>query len=240
MSFTKFTFSVILSFTMFFVQAQPYQASRSSSKIIIDGKSDDKVWDKTDWQPINQNWVGVPMTEGDFSGKFKLAWDKNYLYVLAEIVDDTLIDSYENPLVQYWDDDCLEIFIDEDASGGLHQYNHNAFAYHIALDYQVADIDIDQSPILLNDHITSKRTANGNTYTWEVAIKIFDDSFTFGSTNTPVDLFKKKEMGFAIAYCDNDKSKIRENFIGSEAVEGEDKNRGWIDAGIFGRVVLGK
>jgi hypothetical protein len=45
-------------------------------------------------------------------------------------------------------------------------------------------------------------------------------------------------MGFALAYCDNDTSKERENFIGSVAVAGEDKNRGWIDAGIFGTIVL--
>jgi len=45
-------------------------------------------------------------------------------------------------------------------------------------------------------------------------------------------------MGFAVAYCDNDNSQIRENFIGSEVIEGEDKNRGWIDAGIFGSLQL--
>ena len=45
-------------------------------------------------------------------------------------------------------------------------------------------------------------------------------------------------MGFALAYCDNDKSKTRENFIGSVYVEGNDKNRGWIDANIFGTLKL--
>ena len=45
-------------------------------------------------------------------------------------------------------------------------------------------------------------------------------------------------MGFALAYCDNDNSKERENFIGSVYVDGEDKNRGWIDANIFGTLKL--
>ena len=45
-------------------------------------------------------------------------------------------------------------------------------------------------------------------------------------------------MGFAIAYCDNDHSVEREHFIGSEVVEGTDKNRGWIDADIFGKIKL--
>ena len=35
-----------------------------------------------------------------------------------------------------------------------------------------------------------------------------------------------------VAYCDNDNSPEREHFIGSNKIEGEDKNRGWIDAGV--------
>ena len=45
-------------------------------------------------------------------------------------------------------------------------------------------------------------------------------------------------MGFSLAYCDNDHSPERENFMGSVRVDGEDKNRSWIDAGIFGLLTL--
>ena len=38
-------------------------------------------------------------------------------------------------------------------------------------------------------------------------------------------------MGLMIAWCDNDGSELRENFIGSESAPGENKDRGWIDAG---------
>ncbi|MBW2998850.1 CBM9 family sugar-binding protein, partial [Candidatus Woesearchaeota archaeon] len=47
-----------------------------------------------------------------------------------------------------------------------------------------------------------------------------------------------KKIGFAIAYCDNDTSEHRENFIGSVFVDGNDKDRGWKDAGIFGTIEL--
>ena len=56
--------------------------------------------------------------------------------------------------------------------------------------------------------------------------------------NVPIKLSAGKKLGFALAYCDNDYSEERENFIGSVAIEGEDKNRGWIDAGIFGTLEL--
>ncbi|WP_372974429.1 sugar-binding protein [Muriicola sp.] len=49
---------------------------------------------------------------------------------------------------------------------------------------------------------------------------------------------KNKKIGFALAYCDNDGSAERENFIGSVFVPGEDKNQGWINADIFGTLVL--
>jgi len=41
-----------------------------------------------------------------------------------------------------------------------------------------------------------------------------------------------------LSYCDGNKNENRENFIGSETVEGKDKDRGWIDADIFGKLQL--
>jgi hypothetical protein len=43
-----------------------------------------------------------------------------------------------------------------------------------------------------------------------------------------------------VAYCDNDGSELRENFIGSESAEGGAADRGWIDAGMFGKLILAK
>ena len=47
-----------------------------------------------------------------------------------------------------------------------------------------------------------------------------------------------KIMGLMLAYCDNDASELRENFIGSESVPTGPKDRGWIDAGLFGTLIL--
>lgn len=206
----------------------------------IDGTSDDLAWQNAVWLPLDQVWLGdPPPTAADFSGRYKILWDENNLYVLAEITDDTLLDIHADGLYHYWDDDCLEIFVDEDASGGDHQYNHNAFAYHIALDGRVVDIASDKKPRYYDDHCTMRRVTNGNVTTWEVAIKIFDGNrYVEGGDNIPRMLKAGKKLGFALAYCDNDYSPEREHFIGSVRVEGEDKNRGWIDAGIFGLLEL--
>lgn len=205
----------------------------------IDGDAGDAVWQNSEWLPLDQVWIGNPPAPADFSGRYKLAWDENNLYVLAEIVDDTLVDTHPDGLVRYWDDDCLEIFVDEDASGGNHQYNYNAFAYHIALDGKVTDVAPDSSFQYYNDHCVSRHRETGKVSIWEVAVKIFDGKrYVDGEENIPKMLRQGKIMGFALAYCDNDRSPERENFIGNVVVEGTDKNRGWIDAGIFGKLGL--
>jgi len=206
--------------------------------ITIDGNPYEAIWNKTNWSQIDQKWLGDDYTKNDFKGRYKLTWNEKALYALVEIVDDTLFDQHKDPLKLWWDDDCVEVFIDEDNSGGEHQYNHNAFAYHVALDGNVVDIAPEEVPTLYNNHIISKHITNGNTTIWELKINIYNDSFVDGQQNLPVTLKANKKIGFAIAYCDNDTSKERENFIGSEVVEGEDKNRGWIDASIFGTLLL--
>lgn len=217
-----------------------YQVKQANSEIAIDGKPEETIWASTEWRPLDQYWLGGEVSKDDFSGKYKLAWSEDYLYVLAEIQDDTLIDINPDGLVSYWDDDCLEIFVDEDASGGNHQYSHNAFAYHLSLDGKCVDINPDSVFTYYNDHVVQARSQAGTVSTWEVAVKLFDDSFKDGEDNTPAKLKAGKEIGFMLAYCDNDSSPVRESFVGSNYVEGEDKNRGWIDAGIFEKIRLGE
>ena len=204
----------------------------------IDGTASDEVWQQAEWLPLDQLWIGAAPTPADYTGKYKLAWDENNLYLLAEIMDDTLIDFHSDGLEKFWDDDCLEIFVDEDASGGDHQFNYSAFAYHIALDGKVVDTRPTRHAGYFNDHCTSRRVTTGNTSVWEVAIKLFDKTYEEEGENIPKTLASGKKIGFALAYCDNDHSAERENFMGSIAVEGEDKNQGWKNAGVFGLLEL--
>lgn len=212
---------------------------KASDIISIDGLANEIAWKDAQWHSMDQVWLGEDVSSEDFNGRYKLTWSEEALYVLVEVTDDVLRDEFENPLERWWDEDCVEIFIDEDNSGGDHQFNHNAFAYHIDTKGNVVDIIAENTPKLFNDHVQSKLVVSGdNTTTWEFKISLFPDSFEYGKTNTAVSLSKDKKIGFAIAYCDNDTSDHRENFIGSVVVEGPDKDRGWKDAGIFGTIEL--
>ena len=217
---------------------QLIKVKQAKENITIDGIANENIWKNSEWHQLDQLWLGNAYTPEDFKGQYKLAWTKEALYLLAEIQDDKLLDNNEDPLVAWWNDDCLEVFIDEDNSGGEHQYNHNAFAYHIALDGNVVDMSTKKEGKLFNSHIESQRQTIGNTTLWEVKILLFSDSYKENSNNLPKLLEVNKNIGFALAYCDNDNSVERENFIGSIPVRGIDKNRGWIDANIFGTLHL--
>lgn len=208
---------------------------------LLDGLGDDEAWQTSPWMPLDQTWIGTPPAPADFSGRYKLLWDEANLYVLAEITDDSLTDTHPDGLTQYWDDDCLEIFLDEDASGGNHQYSYNAFAYHIALNGRVVDLKPDHAAGYFDGHCFTRRTTVGNTSVWEVAVQVYDgNQYTDGAENIPKLLGEGKKMGFALAYCDNDHSPERENFMGNVLVVGPDKNQGWINADVFGRLTLVK
>ena len=216
-----------------------YRAPKANAPLIIDGAADEAIWEQARWQELKYRWLGPAYSAEDFEGRFKVVWTAERIYILAEFVDDILIDSHRDPLVQYWDDDCLEIFLDEDYSGGEHQFNHNAFAYHMSLDNQAIDIGTDGKARNYSHHVDSRWQQNGNKIVWELAIDIYTDDYEDGADdNAPINLSAGKVMGLMVAYCDNDGSELRENFIGSEVVLSGPKDRGYIDAGLFGSLVL--
>ena len=240
---------VILCLVCFGAQAE-FKATKTAEHINIDGYAVEQAWSNATWYPINQLILGEKPSKSDFDGRFKLLWDESAIYLQAEIVDDVLFDQHADPKYFYWDDDCLEVFIDEDLSGGNHQHNYNAFAYHVALDNQAVDIGEklkDGSPnfVLLNEHIKSywKRSSDApHKIIWELAITIHNDKFNpaADSQKSLVTLTEGKQLGFMLAYCDNDGSKHRESFIGSTYIEpiNGDKNLGYITADVFDKLIL--
>jgi uncharacterized repeat protein (TIGR02543 family) len=230
-------------FVAYFVEPPP----------VIDGFGNDEVWAKAKWQDIKYAWMynnqmclptgvtavnadgTVPKTP-DFSGRFKIVWTAERLYILAEIIDDIIYCPATNPLVSPEKNDCLELFIDEDASGGTRNTGgNNFFTYHMNFDgINVADyIATSGQNVLRNLHLNYKIDKNDSThtYTWETEMRVYDKSYPLATTpdNEPVTLTEGKVMGFVAAYCDNDNNAHssnttqignRDHFFGSMYVTG--------------------
>lgn len=217
---------------------QIIEVQKTTETPTIDGRGMENSWNKTHWLSLDQNWLGKSFEHEDFNGRYKLLWTEEALYILVEVIDDVLYDTHEDPFKFWWNDDSLQLFIDEDNSGGLHPYNHNAFSYNIALDGNVVDYALNNKPKLFNENITTSKTTENKLTTWEIEVKLYTKDFEEGKKNGTVLISKNKKIGFALAYSDNDGSTERENFIGSVFIPGEDKNIGWINADVFGTLLL--
>lgn len=227
---------------LFSGHALAQEVKYTHTPIVIDGMTD-KAWQQANWHSMPYLMDGVLAEKTDFNGKYRLLWDENFLYLQAVLVDDVLIDTHADPLEQYWNDDALEVFIDSDASGGDHQFNHSAFAYHIGLDNQAADIGPDKKPHLYNEHLIShwkREPKSPNNIIWEVAIRLYANDYKQGENNRALTLTADKVIGFMLAYCDNDGSEIREHFMGSHEVApvNGSRNLGFINADVFGEITL--
>jgi hypothetical protein len=240
--------SILIIVTFFSVQVKSQTQADTifsyltKTPVTIDGHATEECWTNAEWHVIDQVWIpwNAKMKEGDFAGRFKVAWDKNYLYVLVEVVDDSLSDDHSNPLQNWWDDDCLEIFIDENRSKGSHELNCNAFAYHVSLTFDAVDLNSSGQGVNYKNNIdVDMDTIGPNTYLWEFAIKNYNASFNINNPEASrVFLSHNKNMGFTIAYCDNDETTTRENFIGSMVMTSNTANDMYKNADHFGLMIL--
>ncbi len=94
----------------------------SRQQIKVDGKSSD--WSlilSTQVENKEHLWIGEGVPSGkwegneDLSYSWKTAWDKNKIYFLFEVKDDTL-SNFDQTYA--WMNDCIEIYIDPNRKGG--------------------------------------------------------------------------------------------------------------------------
>ena len=257
------------------IQDDTVKAPDTDDIPIIDGASDDDCWKTVKWQNIDQVWIdyGKKVDSTDYFGRYKIVWSskENLLYFVVEITDDVFIGNFVynvNPSTGggYPDYDIVEVFIDENKSGGLHVFDNstswgknaeNAFSYHIAANAPadgetqttcvVCDIaGTDWSypkqtiPNYANHFPEFALTKNGNIYTWEFALKVYNDTYDKADPEkSRVLLTENKLAGLSLAYCDNDApDKLRDNFFGSVFVMASRYNEHWKDATDFGKLKL--
>ena len=228
------------------VQSNHYDAPKVAQPPVIDG-IEDSSWSAARWQKIDVRWLGAqpqyPSPE-DYSGRYKVMWDANYLYLLVDIIDDVIFDAHRDPLSsELHIDDTVELFIDEDNSGGNHWNNNaaNAWAYHVSTYKDVVDFGLSGEPVLLNDHIQTEINTQGTRHLWELRVSIYDDQYNFaqGASNTPVTLFAGKTLGLSVCYIDNDNNRFeRESMMGSVDTQGHKDDLGYMNADVFGTLTL--
>ncbi|TSA35442.1 MAG: DUF362 domain-containing protein [Porphyromonadaceae bacterium] len=243
-------------------------AIKTETPPTFDGEENDICWTEAKWYPIDQTWIiwGQKIDSSDFHGEFKISWSSadNLMYFLVKVTDDAFIDGYVYPGDGYPNFDIVEVFIDEDKSGGLHVFDNNptlgqnaenAFSYHMATS-QPADGEISTDLVACDISGTDwgnsvienyashfpdfKMRRNGNVYTYEFSMKVYSDTYLKSNPeNSRVTLAENKLMGMSLAYCDNDDPDgVRDNFFGSVWVPETEYNDHWMNANGFGSIRL--
>jgi hypothetical protein len=235
---------------------------------VFDGEGLDSCWQEAGWNYIDQTWItwGQTIDSSDYSGRFKVSWSEteNLLFFYVEVTDDAFVDGYVFPDEGYPDFDIVEVFLDEDHSGGLHVFDdnaewgansENAFSYHLALDapadgntvtdFVAADIDgTSWSDNIIIDYAAHfpdlAMKKDGNIYRYEFSLRVYDDGYDHADPEASrVALTAGKVMGMSMAYCDNDQPDgERDNFFGSVWVPEEAYNDHWMNADGYGTLRL--
>ena len=68
-----------------------YRAPKARRALNVDGVGDEPVWQRARWQEIKHRWLGPEYSPEDFQGRFKVVWTPERIYILAELVDDVLL-----------------------------------------------------------------------------------------------------------------------------------------------------
>jgi hypothetical protein len=223
-------------------QDEVVEAYETKTPPVINGIADDACWNEAKWQAIDQVWIpwGEKVDSSDFYGRYKISWsaEQNLLYFLFEVTDDVVSDKFVmDQTAAVYNFDMIEVFIDENKSGGYHVFDgkandeasmgtnaENAFVYHIfakspkpgemgsafyALDMYGTGWD-HKTDVSYDWHFPEfKYRHEGHVTTYEFSLKVFDDTYSLtNETNSRVKLTEGKVMGMTLAANDDDQPEI--------------------------------
>lgn len=238
----------------------------------IDGDGSDPCWENIPWQQLYFVWIpyGVPQDSHSFTAAYKVCWSSKtqLLYFLIIVKDDVFIDGYtpgREP--EIYNFDIAEVFIDEDASGGLHVFDgiadtstewgtnaENAFTYHIYAPFPKSDTvtrwciaeDLAGTSWSTVQHVNYVShfpdfalAKNGSVAVWEFSLSVFDSTYDHTQmVNARASLKAGKTIGLSVAYCDNDAMDgVRDAMFGSDW-EPAPGNFHWMNADYFRKARL--
>jgi hypothetical protein len=91
-----------------------YTALRTSEKMIIDGKDDEKAWSKAPWTPFFSDIVTGITIDSEQETKCKMLWDNDFLYLFVKLQEHDLWASIRKHDDQVFQDNAFEMFIAPD------------------------------------------------------------------------------------------------------------------------------
>ncbi len=186
----------------------------------------------------NQPWKG----ERDLSAKISVMYDDQYLYVGADVSDDSLITHWDFPRMSYpWDTDCMEVVLDTrvNSTQGYDPPTPGLFRHLSMAEYRETDFAAEAwqgagagGPLLPKPNLVPgaetfyHRTKTGYNIIARYPLSSMKD-IVVGPGN---------KIGFDVAINDNDGTNYRRN---QHIWAGYNQNQSWWDVGTIGALVFG-
>jgi hypothetical protein len=186
----------------------------------------------------NQPWRGPE----DLSASISVMYDDRYLYVGAEVRDDSLVTHWDFPRMSYpWDTDCMEVVLDTrtGAGQGCDPPTPGLFRHLSLAEYRETDFSADAwqgagagGPLLPKPNLVPEgQTFFHRTKTGYAMIARYPLSRLDGTVVTP-----GVKIGFDVAINDNDGTNYRKN---QHIWAGYNQNQSWWDVGTIGALIFG-
>ena len=197
---TKRNVHIIISFCaiLFLISAsfkKKILVKYTKSEIKIDGFSNDKIWKKLPFFAISE---GRNNDKG-ISGKFKICYDKKFLYVLVVVNDDT---PFQNEAGKTWESDNVELYFALDTNNS-ETYRNTDFELRKVNSKNQIDGGIDVKASTPETLIMSKdfQVVQSDSKTemvqeWKIPINALNESAKFDG----------KHLRFEIQLCDHNGS----------------------------------
>ena len=93
-----------------------YTVLKTSGKIVIDGKDDEKDWSKAPWTEQFTDIVNGTEIDSERKVQCKMLWDDDFLYLFARLQESNLWASLTEHDDRVYQDNAFEMFIDPDGS----------------------------------------------------------------------------------------------------------------------------
>jgi hypothetical protein len=92
--------------------ATPYECKFTEDAIAIDGTLDDAAWkDATTIENFSMPWLGKDNKPATKATRAKILWDRENLYISADLDDADLYADVTEHDGQIWDNDVFEVFL---------------------------------------------------------------------------------------------------------------------------------
>jgi len=166
-----------------FSDVRNYVVYQTKAEITIDGKPNETSWQQAAWSEYFQDIEGEKKPAPTYQTHVKMLWDKQNLYILAELEEPHIWAYYSNRDQVVFHENDFEIFIDPDGD------THNYFEFELNAQNTLFDL------------FMPKPYRNRGKYDVGWNVEGFKSAvFIDGTLNNPSDIDKKWTVEMAIPF----------------------------------------